>query len=168
MPILHCNLQYCMKFPLSSNSKARNLDEKYCPTMILWDKIDYWKPLRMPYSLRNVVRKSNLLSENDLFRFPPRPSPGKEMKVAWGTCRAKGAPTISDARGSNGASPRRYNLAIQSMIEFRSKTIQFNFRFKRKLSGFNSIEYSIQNYSWPIQFNKIFNLSLEFQKVLHD
>ena len=65
-------------------------------------------------------------------------------------------------------SPGRYNLTIQSMIEFRSKTIQFNFRFKRKLSGFNSIKYSIQNYSWPIQFNKIVNSSLEFQEVLHE
>ena len=39
-------------------------------------------------------------------------------------------------------SPGRYNLTIQSMIEFRSKTIQFNFRFKRTVR---------------IQFNKIFN-----------
>ena len=49
--------------------------------------------------------------------------------------------------------------------------IQFNFQFKRKLSGFNSKKifnqkkkpgfnskkYSIQNYSYPIQFNNIFN-----------
>jgi len=109
------------------------------------------------------------------------------------------------------ASHGRYNLTIQSMIEFRlkmiqfnfwfkrklSKMIQFNFQFKRKLLGFNSkklfnqkkkrqdsikkniqfkiilgqfssIKYSIQNYSWPIQFNKIYNFSLEFQEVLHD
>ena len=57
--------------------------------------------------------------------------------------------------------------------------IQFNFQFKRKLSGFNSKKlfnqkktpelkkYSIQNYSGSIQFNKIFNQSLEFQEVLH-
>ena len=94
----------------------------------------------------------------------------------------------------------RYNLTIQSMIEFPSKMIQFNFWFKRKLSKmiqfnfqfkrrlsgfnsqkifnkkeknrilfetniqfkiilgqFNSIIYSIQNYSWPIQFNEISN-----------
>ena len=81
----------------------------------------------------------------------------------------------------------RYNLTIQSMIEFRLKMIQFNFRFKRKLSimiqfnfqfkrklsGFNSKniqsekkpkiqlkKYSIQNYSRPIQFNNIFNSKL--------
>ena len=113
-------------------------------------------------------------------------------------------------------SPWRYNLTIQSMIEFHlkiiqfnfwfkrkllkmiqfnfwfkskllkmiqfnfwfkgklSKMIQFNFQFKRKLSGFNSKKlfnqkktpefnskkYSIQNYSGPIQFNKIFNSKL--------
>ena len=52
--------------------------------------------------------------------------------------------------------------------------IQFNFQFKRKLSGFNSKKlvnqkktpgfnskkYSTQNYSGPIQFNKIFNSKL--------
>ena len=52
--------------------------------------------------------------------------------------------------------------------------IQFNFQFKRKLSGFNSKKYSIrkknlgfnskkysiQNYSWLIQFNNIFNSKL--------
>ena len=52
--------------------------------------------------------------------------------------------------------------------------IQFNFQFKRKLLGFNSKKlfnqkknariqlkkYSIQNYSGPIQFNKIFNSKL--------
>ena len=82
----------------------------------------------------------------------------------------------------------RYNLTIQSMIEFRLKMIQFNFQFKRKLlkmiqfnfqfkrklsgfnskkifnqkkkPGFNSTKYSIQNYSWPIQFNNIFNSKL--------
>ena len=49
--------------------------------------------------------------------------------------------------------------------------IQFNFQIKRILSGFNSkkniqfkiilgqfnsIKYSIQNYFWPIQFNKVY------------
>ena len=52
--------------------------------------------------------------------------------------------------------------------------IQFNFQFKRKLSGFNSKKIfnqkkktqdsiqkkSIQNYSWLIQFNNIFNSKL--------
>ena len=89
---------------------------------------------------------------------------------------------------SLGASHGRYNLTIQSMIKFclkmiqfnfwfkrkLSKMIQFNFQFKRKLSGFNSKKifnqkknpgfnskkYSIQNYSWPIQFNNIFNSKL--------
>ena len=36
------------------------------------------------------------------------------------------------------------------------------------LDQFNSIEYSIQNNFWPIQFNKIVNSSLEFQEVLHE
>ena len=35
---------------------------------------------------------------------------------------------------------------------------------QKKTVRFNSIKYSIQNYSWPIQFNEIFNLSLEFLK----
>ena len=56
----------------------------------------------------------------------------------------------SQSKGSHG----RYNLTIQSMIEFclkmiqfnywfkrkLSKIIQFNFQFKRRLSGFNSKE----------------------------
>jgi len=85
------------------------------------------------------------------------------------------------------ASHGRYNLTIQSMIEFRLKMIQFNFQFKRKLSKmiqfnfqfkrncqdsiqkkysirkktrFNSKKYSIQNHSRPIQFNNIFNSKL--------
>ena len=49
-------------------------------------------------------------------------------------------------------SPGRYNLTIQSMID------QFNFRFKRKLSGFNSI-YRIFNSKLFLtnSFNRIFN-----------
>ena len=67
----------------------------------------------------------------------------------------------------------RYNLTIQSMIEFRLKMIQFNFRFKRKLSkiiqfnfqfkrelsGFNSKKYSIRKKP-RIQFKKILNSKL--------
>ena len=44
----------------------------------------------------------------------------------------------------------------------------FNIQFKIILGQFNSIKYSIQNYSWSIQFNEISNQSLEFQEVLHD
>ena len=50
----------------------------------------------------------------------------------------------------------------------KKKTPGFNIQFKIILGQFNSIKYSIQNYSWPIQFNKIYNFSLEFQEVLHD
>ena len=109
---------------------------------------------------------------------------------------------VNSAEDCAMASPGRYNLTIQSMIEFHSKMIQFNFwfkrkllkmiqfnfwfkrklskmiqfnfQFKRKLSGFNSKKYSIrrkkhriqlkkyliQNYSWLIQFNNIFNSKL--------
>ena len=50
----------------------------------------------------------------------------------------------------------------------KKKTAGFNIQFKIILGQFNSIKYSIQNHSWPIQFNKIYNFSLEFQEVLHD
>ena len=57
MSILHCYLQYCMKFLLPR--KTFYLAEKSCYTMIFWDKIDIWKPVRMPYSLKNHVWKFN-------------------------------------------------------------------------------------------------------------
>ena len=57
MSILHCYLQYCMKFLLPR--KTFYLAEKSCYTMIFWDKIDIWKPVRMPYSLKNLVWKFN-------------------------------------------------------------------------------------------------------------
>ena len=51
------------------------------------------------------------------------------------------------------SSPGRYNLTIQSMIEFPSKMIQFNFWFKRKLSEFNSKNYSIRKKRQDSIFN---------------
>ena len=60
---------------------------------------------------------------------------------------------------------------IQFNFQFKRNcqdSIQKNIQFKIILGQFNSIKYSIQNYSWPIQFNKIYNFSLEFQEVLHD
>ena len=57
MSILHCYLQYSMKFLLPR--KTFYLAEKCCYTMIFWDKIDILKPVRMPYSLKNHVWKFN-------------------------------------------------------------------------------------------------------------
>ena len=50
--------------------------------------------------------------------------------------------------------------SIQKNIQSEKKTqdsIQKNIQFKIILGQFNSIIYSIQNYSWPIQFNEISN-----------
>lgn len=92
MPILHCYLQYSMKFQFPRNPPY--LDEKCCPQVIFWDKIDYWKPGRMPYSLKNHVRK---------WRFCCKMAHLLTLLEAPGARRAKGARTISDARGSNDA-----------------------------------------------------------------
>ena len=57
------------------------------------------------------------------------------------------------------------NIQSEKNPGFNSKK---NIQFKIILGQFNSITYSIQNSSGPIQFNEISNLSLEFQEVLHD
>ena len=61
-----------MKFQTPQN--APYLDEKYCPQMIFWDKIEYLKRERGAYSLKNHVRKFNFWLKNkyyQVFSFTP-------------------------------------------------------------------------------------------------
>ena len=55
--------------------------------------------------------------------------------------------------GSHG----RYNLTIQSMIEFRLKMIQFNFWFKRKLSKMIQFNFQFKRKLSGFNSKKIFN-----------
>ena len=58
---------------------------------------------------------------------------------------------------AGGGSHGRYNLTIQTMIEFRSKMIQFNFRFKRKLSKIIQFNFQFKRKLSGFNSKKIFN-----------
>ena len=61
----------------------------------------------------------------------------------------------------SGGSPGRYNLTIQSMIEFHSKMIQFNFWFKRKL--LKMIQF---NFWFKRKLSKMIQFNFQFKRKL--
>ena len=58
---------------------------------------------------------------------------------------------------STSSSHGRYNLTIQSMIEFRLKMIQFNFWFKRKLSKMIQFNFQFKRKLLGFNSKKLFN-----------
>ena len=55
---------------------------------------------------------------------------------------------------------RKWFNSIFNSKENCQDSIQTKYSIRKKNPGFNSKKYSIQSYSWPIQFNNIFNSKL--------
>ena len=92
---------------------------------------------------------------------PTQPNPTQPNPTKKPANQPTNQPTNQTTNQPNNqpTSPGRYNLTIQSMIEFHSKMIQFNFWFKRKL--LKMIQF---NFWFKRKLSKMIQFNFQFKR----